>query len=64
MNISQTPTGVLTSPGWPGKYEGPRNREGSNRCNWFLAVRPGNRVLLHFEIFTIEGHPNGINIVF
>lgn len=59
QNITQAQSGVLTSPKWPQKYDGPSKGEGSATCNWYLSVRPGSRVMLHFQNFAIEGEPNG-----
>ncbi|ODN01954.1 Cubilin [Orchesella cincta] len=59
QNITQAQSGVLTSPKWPQKYDGPSKGEGSATCNWYLSVRPGSRVMLHFQNFAIEGEPTG-----
>ncbi|XP_021958123.2 uncharacterized protein LOC110854036 isoform X3 [Folsomia candida] len=59
-NISNAISGEITSPQWPAKYEGPSTTKGDGHktCNWYLAVRPGNRVMLHFQQFSVEGDPN------
>ena len=56
-NITQDHSGVLTTPNWPAPYDGPQRGEGSSTCNWYLTVRPGSRVMLHFQVFNIEGSP-------
>ena len=50
---------MLTTPNWPNQYDAPQKGEGSSTCNWYLTVRPGSRVMLHFEVFNIEGSPKG-----
>ena len=43
-----TPTGVITSPNYPGYYA--HNRD----CRWFITAPQGKRITLTFEDFAIE----------
>lgn len=54
LNISGKTDGVIESPNFPGNYPA----RGSNACNWFVHVRPGRRILLHFDTFVVEGDRN------
>lgn len=42
--------GTITSPGYPGRY--PPNRD----CYWYISVREGKRVQLHFGQLMLEEH--------
>ena len=46
-----TPTGVITSPNYPGQY--PHRRI----CIWKIRVAEGRRVTLTFDEFDLEAHP-------
>jgi len=50
--------GVITSPNYPEKYSD-SNVAGNMQCHWFIHVRVGYQILLHFETFEVEGNPNG-----
>ncbi|XP_065293590.1 cubilin-like isoform X1 [Dermacentor albipictus] len=51
-NITGEENGLITSPGYPNPYKNDRQM-----CNWYITVRPGHKVFLHFTLFLIEGHP-------
>ncbi|KAI4498132.1 hypothetical protein M0802_006618 [Mischocyttarus mexicanus] len=42
--------GTITSPGYPGRY--PPNRD----CYWYISVKEGKRVQLHFGQLMLEEH--------
>jgi hypothetical protein len=44
-----TPTGVISSPNYPGLYAHHR------RCRWLIRVEPGRRVTLTFNDFSVTG---------
>ena len=46
-----SPTGVITSPNYPGQY--PHRRI----CVWKIRVAEGRRVTLTFDEFDLEAHP-------
>ncbi|XP_032681365.1 cubilin isoform X3 [Odontomachus brunneus] len=54
-NISSLNYGIITSPNFPNKYEGPARNLASKTCNWFIRVRPNQQILLNFELFSVEG---------
>ncbi|XP_063987835.1 tolloid-like protein 2 isoform X2 [Diachasmimorpha longicaudata] len=54
-NISSLDYGLITSPNFPDKYDGPLKNMASKTCNWFISVRPNHRILLNFELFSVEG---------
>ncbi|XP_011309248.1 bone morphogenetic protein 1-like isoform X2 [Fopius arisanus] len=54
-NISSLEYGLITSPNFPEKYDGPPKYMASKTCNWFISVRPNHRILLNFELFSVEG---------
>ncbi|XP_072756376.1 tolloid-like protein 1 isoform X2 [Anoplolepis gracilipes] len=54
-NISSLNYGIITSPNFPNKYDGPARNLASKTCNWFIRVRPNHQILLNFEIFSVEG---------
>ncbi|XP_024938391.1 bone morphogenetic protein 1 isoform X2 [Cephus cinctus] len=54
-NISSLDYGMITSPNFPNKYDGPARNLASKTCNWFISVRPNHRILLNFELFSVEG---------
>ncbi|KAK7084520.1 Domain first found in C1r, C1s, uEGF, and bone morphogenetic protein [Halocaridina rubra] len=56
-NISNLDYGVIHSPHWPHKYDGPDRDEGAFSCNWFIHVRPYHKILLWFQFFSVEGNP-------
>lgn len=56
--------GVIASPNYPNKYDGPARNLASKTCNWFIRVRPNQRILLHFEAFSVEGDQSGISMFF
>ncbi|XP_046405387.1 tolloid-like protein 1 isoform X1 [Ischnura elegans] len=56
-NLSSQESGVISSPNWPGNYDGPQRGLASKTCNWFVGVRPRHKILLNFEYFAVEGEP-------
>ncbi|XP_043509572.1 bone morphogenetic protein 1 isoform X1 [Frieseomelitta varia] len=54
-NISSVNYGIITSPNFPNKYDGPAKNLASKTCNWFIRVQPNQRILLNFELFSVEG---------
>ncbi|KAG7213761.1 hypothetical protein KM043_002984 [Ampulex compressa] len=54
-NISSLNYGIITSPNYPNKYDGPARNLASKTCNWFIRVRPNQQILLNFEQFSVEG---------
>lgn len=54
-NISSLNYGIITSPNFPNKYDGPTKNLASKTCNWFIRVRPNQQILLNFELFSVEG---------
>ncbi|XP_028523985.1 tolloid-like protein 1 isoform X3 [Apis cerana] len=54
-NISSVNYGIIASPNFPNKYDGPARNMASKTCNWFIRVRPNQRILLNFESFSVEG---------
>ncbi|XP_018356275.1 PREDICTED: cubilin isoform X2 [Trachymyrmex septentrionalis] len=54
-NISSLNYGIITSPNFPSNYDGPAKNLASKSCNWFIRVRPDQRILLNFEVFSVEG---------
>nr|XP_012232025.1 PREDICTED: dorsal-ventral patterning tolloid-like protein 1 isoform X3 [Linepithema humile] len=54
-NISSLNSGIITSPNFPNKYEGPAKNLASKTCNWFIRVQPNKHILLNFELFSVEG---------
>lgn len=58
-NVSSLDSGVITSPNYPGKYDGPGKISASKTCNWYVSVRPKYKILVNFERFGIEGEPVG-----
>lgn len=58
-NITLEDAGVIQSPNYPAKYDGPGKGLASRACNWYLAVRANYRIALNIEVFSVEGEPNG-----
>lgn len=56
--------GIIASPNFPNKYDGPARNMASKTCNWFIRVRPNQRILLNFESFSVEGDQSGISFFF
>ncbi|XP_012271298.1 cubilin isoform X3 [Orussus abietinus] len=54
-NISSLDYGMITSPNFPNKYDGPARNLASKTCNWFISVKPNHQILLNFELFSVEG---------
>ncbi|KAM0732404.1 Cubilin [Formica fusca] len=54
-NISSLNYGIITSPNFPNKYDGPARNLASKTCNWFIMVRANHQILLNFETFSVEG---------
>lgn len=40
-----------------GKYDGPGKGLASRACNWYINSRPGFRVSMSLEFFSVEGDP-------
>ncbi|KAJ6637891.1 Cubilin [Pseudolycoriella hygida] len=58
-NFSGLESGVIMSPNYPLKYDGPGKGLASRACNWYLSARSGYKILMHFEFFHVEGDPEG-----
>lgn len=58
-NISSLHYGIITSPNFPNKYDGPAKNLASKTCNWFIRVRPNQQILINFELFSVEGDQLG-----
>lgn len=58
-NVSSLDSGIISSPNFPGKYDGPGKGSACKTCNWYVSVRPKYKILLNFERFSIEGEPVG-----
>lgn len=58
-NVSSLDSGVISSPNFPGSYEGPSKGLASKTCNWYISVRQRYKILLNFERFAVEGDPIG-----
>lgn len=58
-NISSLNYGIITSPNFPNKYDGPARNLTSKTCNWFIRVQPNQQILLNFELFSVEGDQLG-----
>lgn len=58
-NITMEEAGLIESPKYPAKYEGPGKGVASRACNWYLAVRTTYRIALSVEAFSVEGDPSG-----
>lgn len=58
-NFSGQESGIIQSPNYPAKYDGPGKGLASRACNWYVSVRNGYRVSMHFEMFSVEGDPAG-----
>ena len=57
-NITNQENGVITTPNFPDKYSD-STEAANHQCHWFIHVNPGNRILLYFETFEVEGDPKG-----
>ncbi|KAF2360157.1 Low-density lipoprotein (LDL) receptor class A repeat [Trinorchestia longiramus] len=55
-NITESESGELLSPNFPGNYGAP-DKTDSSYCDWNIQVRPGYKVLLWFQSFAVEGNP-------
>lgn len=51
-SLPGAPSGVLTSPKWPEKYD---RSSGLLSCSWEVQSRPDHRIFLHFQDFSVEG---------
>ncbi|XP_055680317.1 cubilin isoform X3 [Lutzomyia longipalpis] len=58
-NYSGLDSGVITSPNFPANYHGPGKGLASRACNWYITARIGYKILLNFEMFSVEGDPAG-----
>ncbi|XP_017776055.1 PREDICTED: cubilin isoform X2 [Nicrophorus vespilloides] len=58
-NISSLDYGIISSPKYPKKYDGPEKGSSAKTCNWYINVRPKYKILLDFETFAVEGEPIG-----
>lgn len=59
-NFSGQESGIISSPNYPAKYDGPGKGLASRACNWYLSVRNGYRISMNFEMFSVEGDPAGL----
>lgn len=58
-NGSIQESGLIVSPNYPAKYDGPGKGLASRACNWYLNVRDGFKISIVFDIFFVEGEPAG-----
>lgn len=58
-NASIEDSGVILSPNYPAKYDGPGKNLASSACNWYLNVRNGYKISIWFDVFFVEGDPAG-----
>jgi len=56
-NFSNEDSGIITSPNYPAGYKAPGRGMASMACNWVMTARPGYKLSIHFEQFSIEGDP-------
>ncbi|XP_069946487.1 cubilin isoform X4 [Cherax quadricarinatus] len=58
-NITNEEYGIIHSPHWPKKYDGPDpdRQGGAFSCTWFIHVRPYHKILLWLQSFSVEGNP-------
>ncbi|XP_071539486.1 cubilin-like isoform X3 [Panulirus ornatus] len=58
-NITNEEYGIIHSPHWPNKYDGPDpdRQGGAFSCTWFIHVRPYHKILLWLQSFSVEGNP-------
>ncbi|XP_037944623.1 uncharacterized protein LOC119677377 isoform X3 [Teleopsis dalmanni] len=55
-NFSNEDSGIILSPNYPG-YKAPSKGMASMACNWVMTARPGYKLSINFEIFSLEGDP-------
>ncbi|XP_067618415.1 uncharacterized protein [Eurosta solidaginis] len=56
-NFSNQDSGIITSPNYPAGYKAPSRNMASMACNWIMTARPGYKLSINFEHFSIEGDP-------
>ncbi|XP_017472311.1 PREDICTED: uncharacterized protein LOC108363453 isoform X1 [Rhagoletis zephyria] len=56
-NFSNQDSGIITSPNYPAGYKAPGRGMASMACNWIMTARPGYKLSINFEHFSIEGDP-------
>ncbi|XP_036225350.2 uncharacterized protein [Bactrocera oleae] len=56
-NFSGQDSGIITSPNYPAGYKAPSRGMASMACNWIMTARPGYKLSINFEHFSIEGDP-------
>ncbi|XP_075148530.1 uncharacterized protein LOC142222327 isoform X2 [Haematobia irritans] len=56
-NFSNEDSGIITSPNYPAGYKAPGRGMASMACNWLMTARPGYKLSIHFEHFSLEGDP-------
>ncbi|XP_065371429.1 tolloid-like protein 2 isoform X1 [Calliphora vicina] len=56
-NFSNEDSGIITSPNYPAGYKAPGRGMASMACNWLMTARPGYKLSIHFEQFSLEGDP-------
>ncbi|XP_037896607.1 uncharacterized protein LOC119641817 isoform X3 [Glossina fuscipes] len=56
-NFSNEDSGIITSPNYPAGYKAPGRGMASMACNWIMTARPGYKLSIHFEHFSLEGDP-------
>lgn len=62
-NYTGQDSGVITSPNFPANYHGPGKGLASSACNWYITARIGYKILLNFEVFSVEGDPAGMHLL-
>ncbi|XP_055847931.1 uncharacterized protein LOC129913342 isoform X3 [Episyrphus balteatus] len=56
-NFSNEDSGIITSPHYPSNYKSPAKGLASMACNWYMTARPGYKLSINFEHFSVEGDP-------
>ncbi|XP_055908933.1 uncharacterized protein LOC129943472 isoform X2 [Eupeodes corollae] len=56
-NFSNEESGIITSPHYPSNYKSPAKGLASMACNWYMTARPGYKLSINFEHFSVEGDP-------
>lgn len=52
-NVTGSENGIITSPNYPNYHYNATRFV----CDWFISVKPGHKVMLHFDVFSVEGEP-------
>ncbi|KAK3861107.1 hypothetical protein Pcinc_032888, partial [Petrolisthes cinctipes] len=58
-NMTAEEYGIIHSPHWPNKYDGPDpdRTGGAFSCTWFISVKKYHKILLWLQSFSVEGNP-------